>query len=181
MSPTRFPQNLVLIGLMGSGKSSVGRLAAKALRFQFFDTDQLLVERAGKSIAEIFATEGEAAFRSLETQVIESLGLMTRCVISTGGGAVVAERNRVLLRELGFTVWLTASEEALFERVSRASHRPLLQTDDPRGTLARLMHERAPSYEATARHVVDTTELAQPAVVQQVVSAAREAFAWAPI
>ncbi|MCX8512052.1 MAG: (d)CMP kinase, partial [Chthoniobacteraceae bacterium] len=83
--PASFPQNVVLIGLMGSGKSSVGRAVAKALRFQFLDTDQLLVERAGQSISEIFATAGEAAFRTRETQVLESLTAQTRCVISTGG------------------------------------------------------------------------------------------------
>jgi len=165
---------------MGSGKSSVGRAVAKALRFQFLDTDQLLVERAGQSISEIFATEGEASFRTRETQVLESLKAQTRCVISTGGGAVLAERNRTLLRELGFTVWLTASENALFERVSRATHRPLLQTANPRETLSRLMQERAPLYEETARTVVDTTFLAQPAVVSEVVAAAKQAFAWTP-
>ena len=153
---------------------------AKALRFQFLDTDQLLVERAGQSISEIFATAGEAAFRTRETQVLESLTAQTRCVISTGGGAILAEHNRKLLRALGFTVWLTASESALFERVSRASHRPLLQTDNPRETLSRLMQERAPLYEETARAVIDTTFLAQPAAVAEVVAAAREAFAWTP-
>jgi shikimate kinase len=165
---------------MGSGKSSVGRAVAKALRFQFLDTDQLLVERAGQSISEIFATAGEAAFRTRETQVLESLTAQTRCVISTGGGAILAEHNRKLLRALGFTVWLTASESALFERVSRATHRPLLQTDNPRETLSRLMQERAPLYEETARAVIDTTFLAQPAVVAEVVAGAREAFAWTP-
>ncbi len=163
---------------MGSGKSSVGRAAAKVLRFQFLDTDQLLVERAGQSISEIFANEGEESFRARETEILESLKAQTRCVISTGGGAVLTERNRNLLRELGFTVWLTASEGALFERVSRATHRPLLQTANPRETLSRLMQDRAPLYEETARAVIDTTSLAQPSVVQAVVAATREAFAW---
>ncbi|MEI6871671.1 MAG: shikimate kinase [Verrucomicrobiota bacterium] len=181
MVPTPTPQNLVLIGLMGSGKSSVGRLVAKALRFNFLDTDQLLAERAGKSISEIFAGEGEASFRARETEVLESLRPLSRCVISTGGGAVLANHNRTLMRELGFTIWLTASEEALFERVRRSSHRPLLQTANPQETLAQLMRERAPLYEEASHHCINTTALQQQDVVQAVTAAAKEAFAWTPL
>ena len=166
---------------MGSGKSSVGRLVAKALRFSFLDTDQLLAQRAGKSIGEIFSSEGEASFRARETEVLESLKPMSRCVISTGGGAVLAKHNRALMRELGFTIWLTASDSALFERVRRSTHRPLLQTTNPQETLAQLMRERAALYEETAHHCIDTTALQQQEVVQAVTTAAKEAFAWTPL
>ncbi|MBJ7392321.1 MAG: shikimate kinase, partial [Chthoniobacterales bacterium] len=136
------PKNLVLVGFMGSGKSSVGRLAAKALGFQFTDTDQIVVDRAGRQISDIFETDGEAAFRALETEAIESLAHSERYVVSTGGGAVLSEHNRLRLRALGFVVCLTASEDILFERVARNSKRPLLQTENPRATLSRLIQDR---------------------------------------
>ena len=104
----------MLVGFMGSGKSSVGRLAAKALGFQFTDTDQMVVERTGRQISDIFQTDGEAAFRTLETEAIESLARSERHVVSTGGGAVLSEYNRQMLRDLGFVVCLTASEDILF-------------------------------------------------------------------
>ena len=172
------PKNLVLVGFMGSGKSSVGRLAAKALGFQFTDTDQIVVDHAGRQISDIFQTDGEAAFRALETGAIESLVHSERYVISTGGGAVLSEHNRQLLRTLGFVVCLTASEDILFERVSRNSKRPLLQTENPRATLSRLVRDRTALYQAAAHHTLDTTHLPQGAAVEALVTAARQAFAW---
>lgn len=174
------PRNLVLVGFMGSGKSSVGRLAARALGFPFVDTDQMVVEHAGRPISEIFQTEGEAAFRAIETEAIESLA-HTQChVISTGGGAVLSEHNRRILRSLGFVVCLTASEETLFERVSRNSKRPLLQTDNPRATLSKLIRDRGALYRDVAHYTLDTTLLPQTAAVEALVTAARQAFAWSP-
>jgi len=175
---TSHPENLVLIGFMGSGKSSVGRLAAKALGFQFLDTDQAIIERAGRQISEIFATDGEASFRTLETEAIASLSHLRRCVISTGGGAVLAEKNRELLRNLGFVVCLTASDEVLFERVSRNTKRPLLQTENPRETLSKLVHERNTLYRETAHWTLDTTDVSQAGAVDAIIAAAKDAFAW---
>ncbi len=163
---------------MGSGKSSVGRMTAKALGFDFIDTDQVIVERAGKQIPEIFAEEGEAAFRALETEVIQSLCESHRCVISTGGGAVLSARNREMLRSTGFVVCLTASEDVLFERVSRNSKRPLLQTDDPRATLAALIAERNVLYSETAHWTLDTSDMPQSEAVEELTAAAKEIFAW---
>ena len=163
---------------MGSGKSSVGRIAAKALGFQFLDTDQIIVERSGRQISEIFANDGEAAFRAMETQVIESLMHLRRCIISTGGGAILAARNRALLRSLGYVVCLTASEEVLFERVSRNSKRPLLQTENPRETLSKLITERNALYHETAHWILDTTEISQSDAVEAITEAAKKAFAW---
>ena len=174
----QYPDNLVLIGFMGSGKSSVGKLTARALGFQFFDTDQAIVERAGRPISAIFETDGEAAFRALETEVIVSLGHLHRCVISTGGGAVLSERNRESLRALGFVVCLTASDEVLFERVARNTKRPLLQTENPRATLSKLIGERNALYSETAHWILDTTTVPQSGAVEALTAAAKEAFAW---
>lgn len=171
-------ENLVLIGFMGSGKSSVGRLAARALGFQFVDTDQLITEKTGKQISEIFQTDGEAAFRALETNVLEELSSRVHCVISTGGGAVLSANNRSLLREIGFVACLGASEEVLFERVSRNSKRPLLQTADPRATMAKLIEARSPLYTETAHWEMDTSAISQTTAVDRLVQAAKEAFAW---
>jgi shikimate kinase len=179
-TPTQAHRNLVLVGFMGSGKSSVGRLAAKALGFQFIDTDQIIVDRTGRQISDIFQTEGEAVFRALETEAIESLAHLTRCVVSTGGGAVLSGHNRQLLRALGFVVCLTASEDILFERVSRNAKRPLLQTDNPRATLSKLIQDRSALYKEAAHHTLDTSLLQQPAAVEALVNAARQAFAWKP-
>jgi shikimate kinase len=179
-NPPQAPKNLVLIGFMGSGKSSVGRLAAKALGFQFLDTDQIVVDRAGRPISDIFETEGEAAFRAMETESIESLAHLNRCVVSTGGGAILSSHNRQLLRALGFVVCLTASEEVLFERVSRNSKRPLLQTENPRATLSKLIQDRDSLYREAAHHTLDTSLLTQSAAVEALVSAARQAFTWKP-
>ena len=170
--------NIVLIGFMGSGKSSIGRLVAGRLGFQFMDTDALLVERDGREIAEIFAQDGEARFRDLESSVLESLNARNRCVISTGGGVILREENRALLRGLGFTVWLTASEDVIFDRVSRNTKRPLLHTANPRATVTQLLAARRPLYEAAAQFTVDTTTLAHAAAADAVIAEARRAFSW---
>ena len=171
-------ENIVLTGFMGSGKSAVGRLVAKRVRFRFVDTDALIVDRAGRPIAEIFAEHGEEHFRDLETAVLESLGNARQCVISTGGGAVVKERNHAILKSLGFVVWLTASEEVIFSRVARNDKRPLLQTENPRATIAQLLAERRPLYESAADFTVDTTTFTHEAAAGAVIAAARRAFAW---
>jgi len=171
-------QNIVLIGFMGSGKSSIGRLVAGRLGFQFVDTDALIVERAGREIAEIFASEGEERFRDLETAAIESLAHRERCVIATGGGVVLRERNRGLLRELGFVVLLMASEDVIFERVSRNTKRPLLQTANPRETVTAMLAARQPAYEAAAQWKLDSTALSHATAAEAVIAEARRAFAW---
>lgn len=169
-------QNIVLIGFMGSGKSSVGRRVAAQLGFKFVDADAVLVKQEGREIAEIFASEGEERFRDLESAVLESLKSLTGCVISTGGGVILRERNRALLRALGFVVWLTASEDTLFARVSRTSKRPLLQTADPRATVTALFAARRPLYAAAAQFTLDSTILSHAQAADAVVAAARRVF-----
>ncbi len=170
--------NIVLIGFMGSGKSSIGRRVATRLGFQFLDTDALLVEREGREIAEIFEQDGESRFRDLETSVLGSLGVRDRCVISTGGGVILREENRALLRELGLVVWLTASDDVIYERVSRTDKRPLLRTADPRATVTQLFAARRPLYEAAAEFTLDTSTLSHARAADALIAEARRAFSW---
>ncbi len=170
--------NIVLIGFMGSGKTSIGRLVAQRLGFQFIDTDAVIIERVGMQIPEIFERHGEAWFREQETCTLRSLGILNRAVISTGGGVVTRETNHELLRDLGFVVWLTASEEVIFERVSRNKKRPLLQTADPRETVRKLLTERRPLYEAVAEFTLETTTLAHEMTATALIAEARRAFSW---
>jgi shikimate kinase len=174
------PHNIVLVGFMGSGKTSIGRLVAQRLGFQFVDTDAVIVERAGMPVAKIFERHGEAWFREQETATLRSLGILNRAVISTGGGIVGREENRALLRGLGFVVWLTASEEVIFERVSRNKKRPLLQTADPRATVHDLLEKRRGLYEAVAQFTLETTTLAHETAASALIAEARRAFSWQP-
>ena len=174
----RMRNNIVFIGFMGSGKTSIGRLVAQRLGFRFIDTDAVIVERVGMPIAEIFAQHGEAWFRDQETAALHSLEVLDRVVISTGGGIVLREENRTLLGELGMVVWLTASEDVIFERVSRNKKRPLLQTADPRATVHELLEQRRPLYEEAAQLTLDSTALAHSAVADTVIAEAGRHFSW---
>lgn len=162
------PDNIVLVGFMGTGKSSISRLLAARCGFQVVDTDHLVAQRAAMEIPEIFARHGEAHFRELETVALESLRARSRCIVATGGGVVVREGNRALLRELGFVVGLSASEEVIFERVSRNTRRPLLQTADPRATVRELLAARRPFYEEAAQFTVDTSHLTHAQVAEAI-------------
>jgi shikimate kinase len=170
--------NLILIGFMGTGKSSIGRIVAHRLRFQFIDTDALIVERAGMEISEIFAREGEAHFRDMESNAIESLVLHDRYVIATGGGAVLREQNRNALRSLGYVVLLTAREGIILDRVLHNSKRPLLHTPNPAAKVAQLLAERRPAYEAAAHWTLDTSDLTREQAAEALLDAARAAFGW---
>lgn len=165
---------------MGSGKTSIGRLVAQRLGFQFVDTDAVIVERAGMPVAEIFESHGEAWFRDEETATLRSLSVLNRAVISTGGGIVGREENHALLRALGFVVWLTASEEVIFERVSRNKKRPLLQTADPRQTVHELLEKRRGLYAAVAQFTLDTTTFSHEKTASVLIVEARRVFSWQP-
>ena len=166
-------RNVVLIGFMGSGKSSVGRLLATQLDFQFVDTDTMVVEAAGMQISDLFARHGESAFRDYESDALASLLGKERIVVATGGGIVTRESNRPLLHQLGLVVALTASEEVIFERVSRNNKRPLLHTANPRETVSKLLAERTPLYASTADLLIDTSPIPHRQVVSEIISAAR--------
>src|SRR5580658_8120818 len=128
MSEVRSIQNLALVGLMGTGKSSVGRMAAEQLRFAFIDTDELIENETGKAIAEIFAQQGEAAFRKYERDVVNALSARSNTVIATGGGLATDLSNMASLKSHALVVCLWASPETIWERVRSQTHRPLLQT-----------------------------------------------------
>jgi shikimate kinase len=136
--------NLALIGFMGTGKSSVGRLVAEQLHFDFLDTDDLIESRAGKKISEIFAQSGETAFRELEFRLVEELATHARTVISTGGGLPVNPSNLNNLKQHALVVCLWASPEKIFERVREQSHRPLLHNPDPLAKIRSLLAAREP-------------------------------------
>ena len=162
---------------MGAGKSSVARELARRTAWRWVDTDRLAAARAGMPIPEIFARQGEEGFRKVETEALDSLAGSRRLIVATGGGIVVRPENVLRLRALGGVVFLTASEEVLFERVSRTSHRPLLHTDDPRATLAELLARRRPLYEGCAHFTVDSSILAHAAVADAILAWARGFFA----
>jgi len=138
--------NISLIGFMGTGKSSVGRLVAEMLHFTFLDTDHVIESRAGKSISQIFEQQGEQAFRLLERGLVEELTRRTRTVIATGGGLPVNEDNLACLKTHSLVICLWASAEKIFERVRGQSHRPLLRHEQPLEKIRQLLSEREPYY-----------------------------------
>ncbi|OIP84630.1 MAG: shikimate kinase [Rhodobacterales bacterium CG2_30_65_12] len=145
---------IVLVGMMGAGKSAVGRTLAQALGVPFLDSDHAIERAAAMSIAEVFARDGEAFFRARESEVLARLMASGPGVISTGGGAFLAEENRRLIHDDGVSVWLRADLDLLWERVRHKPTRPLLQTPDPHGTLKALYKARVRLY-ALADLVVD--------------------------
>jgi len=138
--------NLALIGFMGTGKSSVGRLVADAMHFTFLDTDDVIKGRAGKSIADIFEQNGEAAFREFERRLVEELTRRKNTVISTGGGLPANESNFASLKTHALLICLWASPEKIWERVRGQSHRPLLKEADPLEKIRKLLTERERYY-----------------------------------
>jgi shikimate kinase len=142
----RHIENIALIGFMGTGKSSVGRLVASQLHFNFVDTDELIETRAGRTIADIFAQAGEEAFRQIEKQIVAELSHAHRTVISSGGGLAAQPDNLASLKEHALVVCLWASPELIWERVRHQTHRPLLNDPDPMGRIRSLLAAREPFY-----------------------------------
>lgn len=155
------PKNIVLIGFMGSGKSTVGRELHHRLGYPLVDMDQVIEQRARKPISAIFTDEGEEAFRDMETKLLKELGTPNapRRIISTGGGIIGREENRRLLRQLGYVVWLHAPMAVILERTAKNRERPLLHTDDPVARIETLMATRRPLYEEAAHLKVETSGL----------------------
>ncbi len=139
-------KTVVLVGMMGAGKTAVGKALAQLLDVPFLDSDAEIVSAANMSIAEIFERDGEPFFRARESEVISRLLNGAPCVLSTGGGAFLAERNRALISQRGVSVCLEADLALLWSRVRSKDTRPLLQTDDPKATLSELFEARAPIY-----------------------------------
>lgn len=146
MTVTRSIRNIALCGFMGTGKSSVGRLVAEQLRFAFLDTDTVIEARTGKVISQIFADQGEPAFREMEHGLVQELALRDHTVISTGGGLVVNPENLASLKQHALVVCLWASPATIWSRVKNQGHRPLLEESDPQAKIQSLLAERAPFY-----------------------------------
>lgn len=148
--------NLILIGLMGSGKTTVGKLLAKQLHKTFVDCDEEIQRRTGVTIPHIFDVEGEAGFRQRETAALEELVQRSDIVLATGGGAPLSAINRELLKQSGIVVYLKSNVHDLWHRTRHDHNRPLLQTADPRATLQALYEKRDPLYNSIADIVIHT-------------------------
>jgi shikimate kinase len=149
-------RNIYLVGMMGAGKTTVGRLLARRLRLRFYDTDHEIERRCGVKIPVIFEIETEAGFRARETQVIAELTKLDGIVLATGGGAILEAENRQRLSTHGSVVYLRARPEDLYERVRHDRNRPLLATADPLARLREIHRERDPLYVEVADLIMDT-------------------------
>lgn len=153
--------NIVLIGFMGCGKSTIGRELHKKLGYHFIDTDHVIEEQIGKSIPEIFTQDGEQTFRDLETAVLKEIILQKTNyhIIATGGGMPIRPENKALLKQLGFVVWLSCSPADILDRTSKSANRPLLDCDDPLKKITSLLNERTPIYEKSSHIKINTSSL----------------------
>lgn len=170
----KIPGNVFLVGPMGSGKSTSGRLLAKQLGLTFIDSDRVIEERTGASIPLIFEIEGEEGFREREAAVIEELTQQSGIVLATGGGVVLREDNRRALRSRGTVVYLQASIEQQLVRTAHDRNRPLLQTEDREQRLREIMAARDPLYREIADIVVNTNDHVPRRVVNQIIRKLRQ-------
>lgn len=169
-------RSVVLVGMMGAGKSSVGRKLAARLGLAFVDADNEIEAAAGMSIPDIFETRGEAEFRSGEARVIARLLETGPQVLATGGGAFMNADTRATIRAKGVSVWLRADFDVLMKRIRRRNDRPMLKTDDPAATLRNLIEHRYPVY-AEADITVDSRDVLHEVIVDEILDALRGYFA----
>lgn len=168
MQKSRHIVNIALIGFMGTGKTSVGRLVAEQLHFDYLDTDEMIQSATGKTVADIFSRDGEPAFRALEEKVVQEISTHSKTVVSTGGGLPVNSKNLASLKTHALVVCLWASPEKIWERVKNQSHRPLLHDENPQKKIRELLAVREPFYKKA--DVLLNTELRSlREVAQQVV------------
>lgn len=159
---------IFLVGPMGAGKSTIGRLLASELSYNFRDSDRVIEERTGADIPWIFDMEGEEGFRERETAVLQELAGEQATVVATGGGIVLREQNRVLMKSAGYVCYLTASIDQLVERTARDKKRPLLQVENPRQKIIDLLTLRDPLYQSAADFIVNTDRRSPKAVAQDI-------------
>ncbi len=163
-------QNIVLIGFMGCGKTTIGKALAEKLEYKLLDTDALIVEKEGKSINAIFAEQGEEYFRNTETKTIEELEQsLEKAIVSTGGGLPLRECNGSILKKLGFVVFLKVEKETVLKRLEGDTTRPLLQGDNVEAKVESLLEFRNPIYEYTAHVVVATDNKSVDEIVEEIV------------
>jgi shikimate kinase len=160
---------IALIGLPGSGKSTVGRQLSRRLALPFFDSDHVIEQQLGCSIREFFEREGEEQFRNVEESVIDELTQQQQCVLSTGGGVILRPANRQHLHERGRVVYLNSSPDELFRRLRHDQNRPLLQVADPLSRLRDLHALRDPLYRETAHFVIETGRPSVATLVNMIV------------
>jgi shikimate kinase len=173
-------RTIALVGMMGAGKSSIGRRLAACFEVAFFDADSEIEAAAGRPIAEIFAAYGEPAFRDCERKIISRL--LTEQpphVLATGGGAFMAAETRACLKQNAVAIWLRAPVDILFARVKRKGDRPLLKTDNPRETLEQLLAVREPTY-ATADIIIDSEDAPHAVAVDKLVATLTDSGIWIP-
>ena len=166
-------KSIVLIGFAGCGKSTAGRLAARSAALPFADTDAEIERAAGCAITDIFAREGEAAFRRMETETLRRLTAGEPCLVATGGGCVIVPENRAIL-EGCFVIYIAASPEKIMANIGHNTTRPLLQTEDKLGAVQRLMAERLPLYEQCADVTIDSSALSRAEVVNRLTAEIRK-------
>ncbi len=164
----RYSGNIFLIGPMGAGKTTIGRLLAKSLALSFYDSDREIERRTGVNIPMIFEYEGEKGFRKRESEVLMDLAQLHSIVMATGGGSVLKAENRALLSRCGFVVYLQCSLDKQLERTRKDLNRPLLDPEHPRQRLVDLMQVREPLYRSIADHIVDTGRCSSRSVVNQI-------------
>jgi shikimate kinase len=171
-------ENIVLIGFMGCGKSTVGRELQHKLGYPLVDMDQVIEQRAGKPITAIFEQDGEEAFREMETVLLRELAGASgpRRIISTGGGVIGSAENRALLRGLGYVVWLDAPLPVILERTAKSRGRPLLRGPDPAERIEQLLAVREPLYQETAHLKLDTAGLDSGELAAGILECARYFF-----
>lgn len=160
--------NIFLVGPMGSGKSTIGRLLAKNRKLALYDSDREIEQRTGVDIPMIFEYEGEAGFRRREAEVIAELTSLRDIVLATGGGSVLLAENRAALAINGFVVYLRCTVDRQLERTHKDNHRPLLRTENPRARLQELMAEREPLYREVADLIVDTGRYSSRQAVKEI-------------
>ena len=164
-------KTIVLVGMMGAGKTAVGRALAQRLGVSFLDSDAEIEVAANRTVPEIFERDGESFFRTKETQIIERLLAEKQCVLSTGGGAFLSEQNRMNISGKGISVWLNADLELLWNRVRNKDTRPLLRTLNPKSTLQDIYDQRVPTYALADMTVVSEEEYSIEDMVDRVVEA----------
>ncbi|MEO6300276.1 MAG: shikimate kinase [Paracoccaceae bacterium] len=167
----RLKKTVVMVGMMGAGKTAVGTALARVLSVDFLDSDDEITKAADRTISEIFERYGEPFFRAREAEVLARLLRGSPCILSTGGGAFLAATNRALIHEAGISVWLRADLDLLWQRVRHKATRPLLRTSNPRDTLRALYEARVPLYSQADLVVDSAADLSIEAMAQRVAEA----------
>jgi len=167
-------KNIILIGFMGTGKTTIATAVANRLKMRYVSTDNLIEKKENRTINEIFQKSGEDYFRDVESAVIRDVSCMEGLVVDTGGGAVIREENMSYMKSGGIVICLTADEETIMGRTKKYKHRPLLNVEDPKRKISDLLAKRAPFY-AKADHTIDTGKLTAKQVVDKVIEIAEAA------